>query len=324
MIKRAGESVKRVPFGFDAHTDVLWAARTQGRDWGVRSEAGQVDRVRLAAGGVDAAIFALFSDPEMGEHQSLVQALAMIADFERVRGEHPEAVHLVRTAADFERPGLKVLLSLEGGEALCGSPAVLETFYRLGVRALGLTWNHRNRLADGADEADTGGGLTAFGWEVVHFMLAHGMMIDVSHLSPSGFWDLLEKTGGGPIIASHSNARALCDHRRNLTDAQIKALAEIGGVIGLNFYPAFLRREGAATALDLIRHAEHIAEVGGIAAVGLGTDFDGISATPLELPSVEQLPRFRAALEARGWREDDVAALMGGNFKRVFTAVLPD
>src|SRR5690606_30161839 len=127
--------------------------------------------------------------------------------------------------------------------ALAGSVEILRIFYRLGVRAVGLTWNYRNELADGQAEAESGGGLTRAGRAVVREMERLGMLIDVSHLSDASFEQVLE-VAEGPVFASHSNARRICRHPRNLTDEQIRAIAARGGVIGINFAPQFLVEEG--------------------------------------------------------------------------------
>src|SRR5690606_993010 len=210
----------------------------------------------------------------------------------------------------------------EGGESLQGSLGRVEIFHRLGVRALGLTWNHRNELADGCLDPEAGGGLTRFGREVVRACEARGWVLDVSHLSERGFWDLME-TAQGPVIASHSNAHAVHPHPRNLRDEQLVALAQKGGVVGLNFYPGFLTHEARGTLQDLVRHAVHIAQVIGPEHLGLGSDFDGISQTPEDLPDVTALPRLTAALLEAGFSEEETRGILGGNFRRIFQSVLP-
>ena len=169
---------------------------------------------------------------------------AVVAETERLRDDF----RLVLSARDMDDAAqagqIGVLLSIEDGAALEGSLSALRAFYRLGVRAMGLTWNGRNELGEGVGAAKgAGGGLTAFGRDVVREMNRLGMIVDVSHLSEAGFWDVLE-ISDAPVIASHSNAKAVCDHRRNLTDRQIKALADAGGVMGINFCPPFLADGG--------------------------------------------------------------------------------
>lgn len=308
----------------DAHCDTLSAALAQGRNLWEKSASGQADLPRLLEAGVGLQVFALFVDPKTGAGKALPEALAMIDHFwaAALRG----ALIPIRWREDLGRLGKSApvggLLSLEGGEALCGNLAVLRTLFSLGVRAVGLTWNDRNELADGCAEAETRGGLTRFGKAVVAEMNRLGMIVDASHLSEAGFWDLLE-TCQGPVIASHSNARAICDHRRNLTDAQLAALARTGGVVGINFYPPFLTGADRATLDDVVRHAEHLAAVMGPAHVGLGSDFDGISCSPTGLEDVTRIGAVAEALAGRGFNPGAIRGIMGGNFWRVFEAVLP-
>lgn len=181
---------------------------------------------------------------------------------------------------------IAVMLSIEGGDALMGDIALLRLFYRLGVRSLCLTWNNRNEISDGIAEEESKSGLTAFGRHVVKEMNRLGMLIDVSHISEKGFWDCLELSSA-PVIASHSNSKQLCAHRRNLTDEQIISLANKGGIIGVNFYPLFLSDSGTAGISEIIRHIEHICEVGGTDCICFGGDLDGIQALPTDYNGVD-------------------------------------
>lgn len=313
-------------FIVDAHADTLWAAPREGREWTARSRVGHADLERLVEGGVRLQVLALFSSPLHRGRGYTADALAMLeryyAGVERVRRRY--RVRTVRCRADLEDRGedLKVLLSIEGGEALQGSLEVLHAFFRLGVRAMGLVWNHRNELADGIADADAGGGLTPFGRAVLSEMERLGMAVDVSHLSPAGFWDVV-KRAEKPFYASHANARAVADHPRNLDDDQLRAIAERGGVVGVTFNPAFLTGRNDATVDDVVRHIEHVASVAGIACVGVGSDFDGISRTPEGLEDASKIGRLAEALRGRGLRPEEVEAVMGGNMLRFFRRVLP-
>jgi len=232
---------------------------------------------------------------------------------------------LTKSDLDGLEPGSGVvggLLSIEGGEILHGHLDMVDVFHRLGVRALGLTWNHRNQLADGCLDAEAGGGLTRFGREVVTACQERGWVLDVSHLSERGFWDLME-VARGPVIASHSNAYAVHPHPRNLRDEQLVALAQKGGVVGLNFCPDFLTQEERCSSQDLVRHALHMAEVVGPEHIGLGSDFDGITRTPEDLPDVASLPRLTEAFLQAGFSEEETRGILGGNFRRVYHSVLP-
>ena len=311
----------------DAHCDTLWAAPREKRALHERSERGHLDLPRLQEAGVYIQFFAVFSDPSHAAAGFTADALGMIETFyesaEASRGSLRPL--LWRDDLDGAPQAGQVfgLLSLEGGEPLHGRVDVLRSFFRLGIRAMGLTWNHRNELADGQLESESGGGLTRRGRAVVREMERLGMVIDCSHLSDAGFWDLMSQTTG-PVIASHSNARALCPHPRNLTDEQIAAIGERGGVIGINFFPPFLRRDEDASIADVIRHVEYIAGRVGVQAVCLGSDYDGISRTPVGLEDCTKLPALAEELLRLGYSEDDVRAIMGGNMVRLLKHVLPN
>lgn len=189
------------------------------------------------------------------------------------------------------------------------------------MRALTLTWNHRNALADGAGENATGGGLTKFGKEVVREMERLGMLVDVSHLSDAGFWDV-EKLAKKPFIASHSNARAVCAVQRNLTDDQLRAIAAKGGVVGLNFYPNFLAKGEKAGIEDILRHTLHMLDIMGEDHIGFGSDWDGIDNTPHDLLHLGEMPQLLARMEAE-LGKDILEKIREKNFLRILREVLP-
>lgn len=193
---------------------------------------------------------------------------------------------------------VSALLSLEGGEALEGELSSLRMFYRLGVRAMTLTWNHRNELADGVAERETKGGLTVFGKEVVKEMNRLGMIVDVSHLSEAGFCDV-EKIAEKPYIASHSNAKAICDVPRNLSDTQIKAIAERGGMIGINLYPPFVAKKEKVNIEDIMLHIDYIIKLVGADILGLGCDFDGIDSSPIDICQVSDIKKLLEQIERK-------------------------
>lgn len=309
----------------DGHCDTLWAAPKQNRALHERSGRGHLDLPRLLEAGVFVQFFALFSDPDHRKNGFTPEALAMVEHFHQAVEDSRGLLRPLLWREDLEEPHTQSvygLLSIEGAEPIHGRIDLLRAFFRLGVRAMGLTWNYRNEVADGQLDSVSGGGLTRQGIAVVSEMERLGMLIDCSHLSDAGFWDLLEHTTG-PVVASHSNARALCPHLRNLTDEQMQALADRGGVIGINFLPDFLRADGAATVADVIRHIEYISGRIGPSAVGLGSDYDGISRTPTGLEDCTKLPVIAEELLRLGYRESDVRAIMGGNFLRVLGATLP-
>ena len=168
----------------------------------------------------------------------------------------------------FKEEKIAAVLSIEGGEALQGDVGMLRIFYRLGVRSLCLTWNYRNEIADGVLESETGGGLTSFGKEVIKEMNSLGMLIDLSHISEKGFWDVMELSQK-PVIASHSNAKKICQHIRNLSDEQIMAIKNNGGVIGINLCAEFISDKDASLK-DVIKHIEYIGDLTGFDHIGLG------------------------------------------------------
>lgn len=183
-----------------------------------------------------------------------------------------------------------------------------------------LTWNYRNQIADGAFENATGGGLTTFGKKVVSQMNSLGMIIDVSHLSDAGFWDV-DKISEKPYIASHSNARKICNSQRNLTDEQIKAISEKGGAIGINLYPKFLSLNEKSDINDILKHIDYIINTGGEDCIGIGCDFDGINCMPENIYGVESLEFIINEVEKKyGFLIAEKFA--GKNFLRVMKDVL--
>lgn len=312
------------PFIVDAHCDTLLQIASGQRRLGIRSQEGHVDLPRLRDGGVTIQFFACFVEPEYKPDRALQRLLDLIDAFYREISSTPD-IRLILNASDidsvFASAGLGALLSVEGGEPIGKSLPVLRVLYRLGVRCLGLVWNHRNLIGDGAGEQRARGGLTDFGVQVVEEMNRLGMIVDVSHLNERGFWDVIA-VSTQPVIASHSNARKLCDHPRNLRDRQIRALAEHGGVICVNYYPPFLSPDGKATIDTVIDHIDHIVQVGGISSVGLGSDFDGIDTVAVGLEDASRLPRLVEGLLRRGYKETDVRLIIGGNLERVIRTIL--
>ena len=204
------------------------------------------------------------------------------------------------------------LLAVEDARAICGSLANLRMLYRLGVRAMTLSWNHDNDVADGTFSKREQG-LSAFGREVVGEMNRIGMMIDVSHMTRQGFWEVMEESCA-PVFASHSNCSAVFAHPRNLDDEQIKAIIETGGMIGLNIYPEFLAEGGNAGIDDILRHADHILSLGGEHALGLGTDFDGIPTLPEGIANAGELYRLFDKMKEIGYSDSLIAAMSSQNF----------
>ena len=319
---------------FDGHCDTLISIRDGNRrldercqvrpDGGVISSQ-HIDLPRLLEGGVTAQTFACFVRQQFLPSDATNEALRLIDAFYRALDENPEALLLATTAADVERAKAegKVagVLSLEGAEALEGDLAMLRTFYRLGLRALGLTWNWRNQAADGLGESRTGGGLTEFGVAMVREANRLGLILDIAHLAPAGVRDVLELSEA-PVVASHANARALCDHHRNLTDEQMAGIAASGGLVGVTYVPPFLAQERQDASLEkVLDHIDYIVKTIGVDHVGLGSDFDGFDGVLPGLEDVSHLPALTAGLVARGYSDEKVAQILGGNYLRVFRQV---
>lgn len=234
------------------------------------------------------------------------------------------------------RGRISALLTVEEGGVFQGSLEKLRRFYDLGVRMVTLTWNFPNEIgwpnvtlqegkAPDFQTPQTKKGLTQFGFCFLEEMERLGMIPDVSHLSDAGFWDVCTHAKK-PFVASHSNARAVCNHIRNLTDDMIRALAEKGGVTGLNFCPDFLEnteagQKGEGAIAAAVRHAAHIVKVGGIECLGLGSDFDGIP-TPDGLTGADKLPLLDEALKKAGFAASQREKIFSGNVLRLYRETL--
>ena len=328
MPESSASLLHRSSFVFDAHCDTLGAAtlpphrRRDLTQWG---DSGHLDLPRMQAGGINAQIFACFPGVERLNACPTRGSMLRIEALYALIRQQPDSLTLVKTAAEMARltpdGPVGAILGLEGVEALAGDLSLLYAFHRLGVRNIGLTWCHRNAAADGVS-THSDYGLTAFGRELVQHCNELGIMLDASHLNRAGLDELLALSDK-PIIASHSNARALFEHRRNLDDAQLRAIAQNGGVIGVTFVTYFLREpQEKATLEDVLNHIEHVATVAGVEHVGLGSDYDGATMPP-ELDSGEKYPALTAGLLRRGFSEADTRKILGENLRRVFMDVLP-
>ncbi len=285
-----------------------------------RNEGGHLDLPRLAEAGVTCQTFALWADDEHVKEATahtdrLLDAIEPLIAADS--GFYP-----VRSVQDIRRAKVEgrvaCLLSMEGGEAIGESLDALRSYHRRGVRMLGLTWNRRNAIARGVGETGTDG-LTPFGRRVVTEMERLGMVVDVSHLADQSFDDVLAMAEG-PVVASHSNSRALCPHRRNLTDRQLERIAETGGLVGLCFVGNFIDSDPAKVSFSrLMDHLDHLIAVAGIEHVALGSDFDGYTDhSGSAVGSCLALPSITDHLKDKGHSADSIAAVMGGNWLRVF------
>jgi membrane dipeptidase len=357
----------------DTHNDVLLRAM-EGEDISVETRVGHSDLVRLKKGGVDIQVFAVWVDPIAFEKKPFKRAKDMIDTLYSIARRNSDKIAVVRNSAEIEKAiaegKICAVIGVEGGHAIENSIEKLEELYKLGVRYLGLTWNNSTDWASSAFDETTNPdkvkitGLSEFGKKVVEKMNELGMIVDVSHLGEKAFWDVVKVTKK-PIIASHSSVYKLCPHYRNLKDEQIKAIAQTGGVVFVNFYAEYIdstfntkrkkleekykaqfdsirvlyehdqnayrraRRqlmqkiaEELRPPLDvLIDHIDYIAKLVGVDHVGIGSDFDGISITPLEMDDVTFLPNITKKLLERGYSTDDIKKILGGNFLRVFKQV---
>lgn len=279
-----------------------------------------IDIGKLRAGGAYAQCFAVFIDKEA----CLCRKETPYKKYQRVLSKFYEELELnasemaqardMREVRDNARQRkISAILTVEGGEVLGTELGRLEQLYRDGVRLLTLTWNYENEIAD----ANGGnGGLKPFGYMVVERMNELGMLIDVSHLSDKGFYEVIRHSKK-PVVASHSCARALCDHSRNLTDEMLHALGEQGGVVGLNFYSRFLRKDSNYATMEQVRkHARHIVDHAGIEALALGSDFDGITCE-LEWKDYGGMQRLLSYLEQE-FSPDELEKICYRNAGRIF------
>lgn len=286
--------------GFDAHCDVLWQMwkRKNVHGWDLQypfynnADWLQVTFDKLQKGGIGLQACAIYVDERFAHSRAFEVAVEMIDLF------YTEVVSdqtiLIRNLEDLQewKKGnrLGLLLTLEGAEALEGDLVKLRTLYRLGVRWVGITHNPANAAADGVGE-ERGGGLTNFGRELVDELNRLQIGIDVSHLSERGFWEVMERSTQ-PVFSTHSNAKAIYPHRRNLTDEQIRAIIQKRGMIGITFVPYFTSGSPSVTIHDLFRHIEHILSLGGEDHIGFGSDFDGIDKTIIGLHNAADYDHF--------------------------------
>lgn len=306
---------------FDAHCDTVQKLRDFGGE--LRSNPYQVDLLRLInrkCGSIQ--VFAAFIDKESDRITPFKRCNQLIDKYFTECKKNTDLMQHCQCTGDIEdaliEQKVAALLAVEGGEALEGNVENLHFFYNRGVRVLTLCWNYKNELASGISEAD--GGLTAFGRRVIDEMNRLGMLIDVSHISEKGFWDVAEYCNL-PIAATHSNAKTLKNHPRNLTDSQIKAIISKNGCIGINLYSEFVS-SGKCKISDAVRHIEHIMELGGENSIGIGCDFDGADSFPQGICGAEDLEKLIEELFRLGYSEAQVTKIASGNFLRLFKEII--
>jgi membrane dipeptidase len=329
----------------DGHNDALLRAWEGGGLGELLDGDGAVTVAGAREGGLAAGLFAVFSPspggfevggvsgawevpgiPELPWAQAAPAAAAIAAmAFALVRAG---GARLVRDVADLDASLddglLGLILHIEGAEAIGEDLEALELWYAAGLRSLGPVWSRPNRFGAGVrfkfpSSPDTGPGLTPAGRRLVRACAELGIAVDLSHLTEGGFWDVAHELDG-PLIASHSNAHALVPASRNLTDAQIRAIASTGGLVGINFEVSMLRpdsRRDAATPLTRIaEHVRHVAQLVGVEHVALGSDFDGAT-MPEGVRTARQLPALIETLRADGYSEPELELIAHGNWRRV-------
>jgi membrane dipeptidase len=236
-------------------------------------------------------------------------------------------VAIATSVGDFHDGRVAAIAHLEGAEAIAADLSNLERWYERGVRSIGLTWSRPNEFAHGVPfefpaTPDKGPGLTAAGRELVRACNRLGILLDLSHLNAAGFWDVA-RLSEAPLVATHSNAHRLCPASRNLLDDQLRAIADSGGVVGVNFAVTFLREDGSQVPetpiAQIIRHVDYIVDLTGVDNVAFGSDFDG-ALVPEELGGVAGLPKLVEALRAAGYDDDAVAKITHRNWLRVLGA----
>ena len=319
----------------DLHCDTvseLLLRKTRGETVSLRENSLHLDLKRMRESGYSLQTFALFLDRQ--QKQKLEDAYSeQLQFFKEEMEKNADWIRPVFSYSDIcgneERGCMSALLSVEEGAVTGGRPEVVSRLYQDGVRMMTLTWNYENELGypnrlnahprEGIWNQPDDRGLKAAGLEVLAAMEQDRMLVDVSHLSDGGFWDVVKHTRR-PFLASHSNARAIASHVRNLTDEMIRALAERGGIIGLNYCVAFLEPgwqpgEDGGRLCHMAAHARHIVQAGGFECLGLGSDFDGIQEAP-EMGDCAGINQLAEELSQNGFHESEIEKILGGNVRR--------
>lgn len=308
----------------DAHCDTVLRA-LDGHDLARGCESCHVDVPKLRRAGVDLQVFALWVGVSCMPYTALNRLSTLLAHVHSLIFSTGDAVALARNHSEFERNlaenKASIVLAVEGAHCLPPAETSIDFCHSLGVRLITLCWNNTNWMATSAAQSEVFPyGLTPVGRRAVKRMCKLGMIVDVSHASERAFWDVAE-TCDMPFVASHSCAKGVYDHSRNLDDKQLRAIAYANGTVGINFCRAFLKKGAEASIDDVVEHVEYIIGLIGDQHVSLGSDFDGIPAGPNGLESVEQVPRLMDRLLARGHSDATVLRIAGANLLRVFREV---
>ena len=341
----------------DTHSDSIGWVLDRGEDLADDISGRQVTLPKMRQGGLTAQFFAAWSNPVRYPQEAAIRrTLGFIDALRQACDRNAGQIEIALTAADVRRlkaeDKLAAVVCVEGGHSIEDDLGVLRVYHDLGVRYMTLTHNNTNMWADGILDDPRHDGLSDFGRDVVREMNRLGMIVDISHVAVKTFWDAVE-TSEKPVMASHSNASALCGHPRNMNDDQLRAVAESNGVVCATFVPQFvsegLRRqveeldlaavgtydtqhvgpiEDAADELampsytEVVDHIDHMVEVAGIDHVGLGSDFGVISTTPVGLEDCSRFPILTEEMLVRGYSDGDVRKVLGENVLRVMEDVI--
>ena len=319
----------------DFHCDTisqLYDIRESGENINLKQNRLHLDIEKMKKSDYMLQVFASYIDLG-GNNKPLESCLSYIDLLYDEVKKNKDDIGMVYTYEDIltniENNKMSALLSIEEGGVCKGNLSLLRNFYRLGVRMMTLTWNYENELAypNGHfynEEKNERKGLKEKGFEFINEMEQLGMIIDVSHLSDDGIYDVYNNTSK-PFIASHSNARSICSHQRNLTDDMIKKIGERGGLIGVNFYSSFLNNNYKSSDIskieDIINHIKYISNTGGIDCLGIGSDFDGIDC-PLEFENSSKMQLICDEMKKSGFREEDIEKVFYKNSLRLFKELL--
>ncbi|MCM1184805.1 MAG: dipeptidase [Roseburia sp.] len=319
----------------DMHCDTIsaiWESRAAGNPQALSENQLHVDLRKMRKSGYLLQSFAMFVDLRR-DMDPFEYVMALIDVFYEELEKNKNDIRVAKTYDDIlanERQGrLSALLTIEEGGCCKGEIGNLEKLYARGARMMTLTWNYPNELGcpnmvseESPADFDGSRGLTPKGLDFLERMEELGMIVDVSHLSDAGFWDVARHCRR-PFVASHSNARAICAHRRNLTDEMIRAVAEHGGVIGLNYYGSFLDENEPehSRVSKIAEHARHLMNVGGKECVGLGSDFDGM-ACALEMEDCSKLERLICEFERQKFTDEEIENILNRNVLRVYKEIL--
>lgn len=319
----------------DMHSDMIWKLlkdRAEGKEVDICRNEGAVSLSGLKQAESMAQFFAAFvymgkfqgkERWSQGYREALKMLKALDREIEKTEGKIDWARNAKEVVEIHQQGKIAGIKSVEEGGVLEENINRLETFYKEGVRLLTLTWNEENCIGypNSKNRNIMEKGLKKFGMEVVSFMNEKGMIIDVSHLSDQGFWDVM-RLSRTPVVASHSNARSLCAHPRNLTDEMLLELGNHGGVVGLNLYPYFVDENGISDMEKLAAHLRHMVSVAGEDAVAIGTDFDGFDEGISDITDIGQMPVFYEYLKKHGFTERVLEKIWYKNVFRIIKEVI--